>query len=73
MKQSAIIASMLKKQQPERLIRITEMTVLLGIHRSTLNRRVKRKQFPKPKVGANNRTLGWPVSVYNKWLKQASD
>lgn len=51
-----------------RLIRINEMIMLLGIDRTTLYRRVRKKQFPQP-IKNGNRTLGWSEETYINWLK----
>ncbi|MGI2201959.1 helix-turn-helix transcriptional regulator [Shewanella sp. SP1S2-4] len=51
----------------ERIIRITEMSQLLGIDRTTLYRRVKRKAFIQP-IKCQCRTIGWSESSYINWL-----
>lgn len=61
-------AQLLHQQRPmERIIRITEMCQLLGINRTTLYRRVKRKVFIQP-IKSQNRTIGWSESSYINWL-----
>ncbi|AFV73508.1 AlpA family phage regulatory protein [Shewanella oneidensis MR-1] len=61
-------AQLLHQQRPmERIIRITEMCQLLGIDRTTLYRRVKRKVFIQP-IKSQNRTIGWSESSYINWL-----
>lgn len=55
--------------QPQRLLRISSMTDLLGCSRTTLYRWVQNGQFPAPKM-RSGRTLGWTVSQYEGWLAE---
>jgi prophage regulatory protein len=63
----AICAQLLQQHPMERIIRIHEMSQLLGIDRTTLYRRVKRKAFITP-IKVQNRTIGWSESSYKNWI-----
>jgi predicted DNA-binding transcriptional regulator AlpA len=62
-----ICAQLIQQKPMERIIRIAEMAKLLGVERTTLYRRVKKKAFIQP-IKSQNRTLGWPESSYINWL-----
>lgn len=51
----------------ERIIRISEMLILLNISRVTLYRWSKKGLFIKP-IQYNGRTIGWKKSNYDEWL-----
>ncbi|MBW8186579.1 helix-turn-helix transcriptional regulator [Shewanella nanhaiensis] len=66
---SRILAKqLLELKKMERIIRIQEMSLLLGIDRTTLYRRVKRNTFIQP-IKSQNRTIGWPESSYANWIE----
>jgi len=65
-----ICEKLLQQQPMERIIRISEMTQLLGIDRTTLHRRVKNKTFITP-IKVKNRTIGWSESSYKTWIGAA--
>jgi prophage regulatory protein len=55
-------------ENPDRIINLKEMSKLLNKHEKTIWRLwSKDGVMPKPLM-LNNRTLGWPESVYKKWL-----
>ena len=50
----------------DRYIRIKELSVMLGIARSTIYRLVKEDKFPK-QIKLTERTSVWRLSVINQW------
>lgn len=58
-----------ERRPVERIIRIDEMQRLLNRSRVTIYRWTKNGTFIKPIV-YKNRTIGWPVSSYEAWLKR---
>ncbi len=56
---------------PEKLITIKEMMELIGKKRTTIYKMVKDGRLPRP-ITVNNRTQGWTVSSYNKWIESHS-
>lgn len=53
---------------PQPIIRINKMLQLLDCSRTTLYRWVRNGQFPEP-LRNGSRTIGWPISVYEEWIK----
>jgi len=53
--------------KPQRLIRIKEMLILLGVSRATLSRWRDQGYFPQPKE-KNRKALGWTETQYSNWL-----
>ncbi|WP_102397585.1 helix-turn-helix transcriptional regulator [Vibrio cyclitrophicus] len=56
---------------PDKLITIKEMMELIGKKRSTIYKMVKDGRLPRPVV-VNNRTQGWTLSSYEKWIESNS-
>lgn len=54
-------------RQPQPLIRIKAMLILLDCSRTTLYRWVKAGIFPQPLM-SRGKTLGWTTSAYEHWL-----
>ena len=51
-----------------RVVRVSELTALLGISRSTLWRWERNGSLPaKVRYGPN--TVGWPASLIEEWLE----
>lgn len=64
-------------QPHERIVRLSEVTMMLGLSRSTiydkLNTRSRRydASFPKPlKLGQS--AIGWPLSAISMWIDTRS-
>ncbi|WP_020166618.1 MULTISPECIES: helix-turn-helix transcriptional regulator [Methylotenera] len=51
----------------DRYIRIKELTVMLGIARSTIYKLMKEDKFPK-QIKLTERTSVWRLSVINQWI-----
>lgn len=56
-------------RQPQKLIRINKMLLILDCSCTTLYRWVKSSIFPQPII-RGGRTLGWPEQAYDEWLKE---
>ncbi len=58
---------------PSEVIDITEICEILGIHRSTLHRRIERGSFPKACwCHPSGRTIGWLVTTFEEWKRRQS-
>ena len=57
-------------QQDERIIRIDELTRKVGLSRTTIWRRVKDGDLPRPirLGGPNTSAVGWRLSAIEDWL-----
>lgn len=55
--------------EPQRIIRINAMLILLAVSRTTLWRWVKEGYFPEPHK-MQGKTLGWTVKQYHDWLSK---
>ncbi|OCA55180.1 AlpA family transcriptional regulator [Photorhabdus namnaonensis] len=54
-----------------RYIGLKEMCKLTGKSHPTLWRMwAKRKEFPKPEKTPGGTFLGWPESVYERWVRE---
>ena len=53
----------------DRLVRIDEVAVLLGIAKSTIYKYMRLGTFPIP-IKLTYRTSAWRLSVINAWVKQ---
>lgn len=51
----------------DRYIRIKELSMMLGIARSTIYRLLKDDKFPK-QIKLTERTSVWRLSVINQWI-----
>ncbi|MEZ9406141.1 helix-turn-helix transcriptional regulator [Vibrio sp. 10N.286.48.F5] len=56
---------------PDKLITIKEMMELIGKKRPTIYKMVKEGRLPSP-VKVNNRTQGWTLSSYERWISEHS-
>lgn len=54
--------------QEDRYIRIKELSIMLGIGKSTIYRLVKDGKFPK-QIKLTERTAVWKLSAINSWIK----
>ena len=59
-----------KQHEDERIIRIDELTRKVGLSRTTIWRRVKDNDLPRPirLGGANTSAVGWRLSEIERWL-----
>lgn len=53
----------------DRIIRMKELTSILGLSRSTIYRLIQEGKFPK-QIHLSIRTAGWRLSVINEWISQ---
>lgn len=53
----------------QKIISIKEMCGFINRDRRTLWVWVRDNRFPQP-IKMNGRTIGWPESVYQSWLKE---
>lgn len=53
----------------DRYIRIKELSLMLGIAKSTIYRLVKEDKFPR-QIRLTERTSVWRLSVINKWIAE---
>lgn len=60
------------EQQQVRLLRLPEVTRIVGLKRSAIYERIARKQFPAP-VELGPRTVAWPDTAIAAWVQQRID
>ncbi len=53
----------------DRIIRMKELTSIVGLSRSTIYRLIQEDKFPK-QIHLSVRTAGWRLSVINEWINQ---
>lgn len=53
----------------DRIIRMNELTSIVGLSRSTIYRLIQEGKFPK-QIRLSIRTAGWRLSVINEWINQ---
>lgn len=62
----------LQKSQ-NRVLRIKELLVLIGISRSTICQWIKLGKFPRPiKIGGSSRCVGWYLFDIGLWFESFS-
>ena len=71
MRRSGGCASILM-QQDDRILRLDEVTRTVGLSKSTILRRIRHGQFPRPvRLGApDTQAVGWRQSDVVKWLAE---
>lgn len=52
---------------PDRIIRLAEVELLVGLRRSRIADLVKRGDFPKPRQ-LSDRAIGWRQSDVDQWI-----
>ena len=54
----------------DRIVRIDELTTMLGLSKSTIWRRIRQGEFPPPMLlgGEHARAVGWRESTVLTWL-----
>ena len=57
----------LRATDAEQILNKVETASLIGVSVSTLDRMVKRGDFPKP-LRLSLRRVGWPLSVVLSWI-----
>ena len=58
---------------PNRVYRLSEVAVLVGVHESTLRRWIKEKHLKFSKLGREYRVLGSQIINTLNWLAEAGD
>jgi prophage regulatory protein len=53
----------------DRYIRMKELSLMLGIAKSTIYRLIQENKFPK-QIRLTERTCVWRLSVINEWIKE---
>lgn len=51
----------------ERIYRLSELTALIGLGRSTIYRMMEEGEFPRP-IHLTRKTVGWRSSEITAWL-----
>ena len=69
MRRSGGCASILM-QQDDRILRLEEVTRTVGLSKSTILRRIRHGQFPRPVRlgGPDTQAVGWRHSEVMKWV-----
>ena len=54
------------------IMRLDELTKVLGLSKSTIWRRIRQGEFPPPiRLGGEKaRAVGWPREVVREWLNE---
>lgn len=73
----SIVSAMEQKQTPAldhgavgvRLLRLPEVTRIVGLQRSAIYQRIARKEFPEP-VDLGPRTVAWPSTAIAAWVQE---
>ena len=58
-----------KTTQPERLLRLNDVTALVGLRKSSIYDAIKRGDFPTP-VKLSRRAVCWPASAIDAWIAE---
>lgn len=54
--------------QPDRLLRLAQVEVMVGLRKSSIYDRMARHEFPLP-VRLSRRCVCWPESKIQQWIK----
>ena len=53
--------------QPDRLIRLRDVAIRVGMSKATIYRKIALGEFPKP-VGVGGQSVRWRESVLAEWI-----
>ena len=55
-----------------RIVRMKELKLLLGVSNATIYRHIKLNKFPKPLQLSTN-IVGWRLNVVEAWIKEREE
>jgi prophage regulatory protein len=55
-----------------RIVRMKELKLLLGVSNATIYRYIKLNKFPKP-IQLSTNIVGWRLSVVEAWIKEREE
>jgi prophage regulatory protein len=59
----------MNKDSFNRIVRMKELKLLLGVSNATIYRHIKLNKFPKP-IQLSTNIVGWRLSVVEAWIKE---
>jgi prophage regulatory protein len=59
----------MNKDSFNRIVRIKELKLLLGVSNATIYRHIKLNKFPKP-IQLSTNIVGWRLSVVEAWINE---
>ena len=59
----------MSEEKFDRLVRMKELKILLGLSNSLIYRLISLNNFPKP-IHLSKRSVGWRLSVVEAWINE---
>jgi len=59
----------MNKDSFNRIVRMKELKLLLGVSNATIYRHIKLNKFPKP-IHLSKRSVAWRLSVVESWINE---
>jgi prophage regulatory protein len=59
----------MNKDSFNRIVRMKELKLLLGVSNATIYRHIKLNKFPKP-IQLSTNIVGWRLSVVEAWINE---
>jgi len=59
----------MNKDSFNRIVRMKELKLLLGVSSATIYRHIKLNKFPKP-IQLSTNIVGWRLSVVEAWINE---
>ena len=59
----------MNKHSFNRIVRMKELKLLLGVSNATIYRHIKLNKFPKP-IQLSTNIVGWRLSVVEAWINE---
>ena len=59
----------MNKDSFNRIVRMKELKLLLGVSNATIYRHIKLNKFPKP-IQLSTNIVGWRLSVVESWINE---
>jgi len=59
----------MNKDSFNRIVRMKELKLLLGLSNATIYRHIKLNKFPKP-IQLSTNIVGWRLSVVEAWINE---
>jgi prophage regulatory protein len=59
----------MNKDSFNRIVRMRELKLLLGVSNATIYRHIKLNKFPKP-IQLSTNIVGWRLSVVEAWINE---